>query len=51
MRAHLTLSDYGQFIGVAGECLTVKDGITNKKLPLNCLVNHQLKHTLPCFHP
>lgn len=42
MHAHLTLSEYGQFIGVSGECLTVKEGIATKEYPLNRLKSIQI---------
>ena len=35
MHRHLTLAGYGQFLGVRGECLLVRDGDDEKEFPLN----------------
>lgn len=42
MHAHLTLSEYGQFIGVTNECLTVKHEGLTKEYPLNRLKSVQI---------
>ncbi|VVM23026.1 CRISPR-associated protein Cas1 [uncultured Gammaproteobacteria bacterium] len=42
MHAHLTLSEYGQFIGVTSECLTVKEAGVTKEYPLNRLKSVQI---------
>lgn len=42
MHAHLTLSEYGQFIGVNGDCLTVKHEGEIKQYALNRLKSIQI---------
>ena len=42
MHAHLTLSEYGQFIGVTSECLTVKESGKTHEYPLNRLKSIQI---------
>ncbi|MBA5248671.1 MAG: CRISPR-associated endonuclease Cas1 [Gammaproteobacteria bacterium] len=42
MHAHLTLSEYGQFIGVTSECLTVKHEGFTREYPLNRLKSVQI---------
>ena len=42
MHAHLTLSEYGQFIGVTGGCLSVKEGTKVSEYPLNRLKSVQI---------
>lgn len=42
MHAHLTLSEYGQFIGIGGECLIVKHNNIVKEYPLNRLKSIQI---------
>lgn len=42
MHAHLTLSEYGQFIGVTSECLTVKHEGLTREYPLNRLKSVQI---------
>lgn len=42
MHAHLTITEYGQFIGIRSECLTVKDGAVVKEYPLNRLKSIQI---------
>lgn len=42
MHAHLTLSEYGQFIGVTSECLTVKHEGFTREYPLNRLKSIQI---------
>ncbi len=39
---HLTLTEYGQFIGIRSECLTVKEDGTMKEYPLNRLKSIQV---------
>ena len=39
---HLTLTEYGQFIGIRSECLTVKEDSTMKEYPLNRLKSIQV---------
>lgn len=42
MHAHLTLSEYGQYLGVTSECLTVKHKDTVKEYPLNRIKSVQV---------
>jgi len=42
MHAHLTLTEYGQFIGIRSECLTVKEGNAVREYPLNRLKSIQI---------
>lgn len=42
MHAHLTLSEYGQFLGVTSECLTVKEQGVVKEFPLNRIKSVQI---------
>lgn len=42
MHAHLTLSEYGQYLGVTSECLTVKDQGVVKSYPLNRIKSVQI---------
>lgn len=42
MHAHLTLSEYGQFVGVTSECLTVKHDDRVRQYPLNRLKSIQI---------
>ena len=42
MHAHMTIMEYGQFIGVRSECLTVKENDTVKEYPLNRLKSIQV---------
>lgn len=42
MHTHLTLSEYGQFIGVTSECLTVKHESLTREYPLNRLKSVQI---------
>ena len=42
MHAHMTLAEYGQFIGIRSECLTVKENGTVKEYPLNRLKSIQV---------
>lgn len=42
MHAHMTLTEYGQFIGIRSECLTVKEAGTVKEYPLNRLKSIQI---------
>lgn len=42
MHAHLTLSEYGQYLGVTSECLTVKHKDTVKEYPLNRIKSIQV---------
>jgi hypothetical protein len=50
MHAHLTLSEYGQFIGVTSECLTVKEAGVTKEYPLNRLKSILLTHIYTTAH-
>lgn len=42
MHAHITLTEYGQFIGIRSECLTVKEAGVVKEYPLNRLKSIQV---------
>ncbi len=42
MHAHLTLSEYGQFVGIRSECLTVKEEGAVKEYPLNRIKSIQI---------
>lgn len=42
MHAHLTLSEYGQYLGVTSECLTVKHKDTVQEYPLNRIKSVQV---------
>lgn len=42
MHAHITLTEYGQFIGIRSECLTVKQDGEVKEYPLNRLKSIQI---------
>lgn len=42
MHAHMTLTEYGQFIGIRSGCLTVKEDGTVKEYPLNRLKSIQV---------
>lgn len=42
MHRHLTLAEYGQFLGVRGECLLVRDQNQEREYPLNRLKSIQI---------
>ncbi len=42
MHAHVTLTEYGQFVGIRSECLTIKEGDEIKEYPLNRLKSIQI---------
>jgi len=42
MHQHLTLAEYGQFLGVRGECLLVRDGDAEQEFALNRIKSIQI---------